>query len=131
MLDMHILVAALFVLMVVQAVGTHIQVRQYKKAVRRLHQKGNVGIGSKKGRLRPGNIVAIACDKEGKITGGEILEGYTIFNQFKEMQGIAGKTIYDLKAEYSALPDKKRKLHQAHLQALEALQLRLHPMVKE
>lgn len=117
----------LFVLMVVQAIGTYVQVQQYKKAVKRLHKLGNVGIGSKKGKLKAGNIVVIACNSTGVITGGEIMEGYTIFNGFKALKGIAGKTILDLRAEYMNLPDNRQNFYKAHLQALDALHERVYP----
>ncbi|SHI90762.1 glucitol operon activator protein [Propionispora hippei DSM 15287] len=117
---------ALFVILVLQAAATLQQVRQYKKTVRRLCQLGSVGIGSKKGKLAPGNIVVIACDQDGRITGGEILEGYTILSRFQALQQITGKTIYELHDEYQALPAKQQKAYKAHLQALEALILRLN-----
>lgn len=120
----------LFVLMLVQAFGTYLQVQQYKKAVRRLHKMGNVGIGSKKGKFSQGNIVIIACDRNGMITAGEIMEGFTIFNTFKELSGIVGKTIYMLKDEYMSLPEKKQKKYKAHMQALDALDLRLNPVIE-
>ena len=88
------LIAVLLIFMLIQASGTYLQVKQYKKAVRRLHKIGNVGIGSRKSKLRPGNIVVIACDNQGKITGGEIMEGFTIFNGFKELNEIIGKNIW-------------------------------------
>jgi glucitol operon activator protein len=118
----------LFVLMLTQAFGTYLQVQQYKKAVRRLHKLGNVGIGSKKGKFSQGNIVIIACDRSGVITAGEIMEGFTIFNTFKELSGIAGKTIYHLKAEYMNLSKKQQKKYKAHIQALDALHIRLNPV---
>lgn len=117
----------LFVLMLVQAIGTYVQVQQYKKAVKRLHKLGNVGIGSRKGKLRAGNIVVIACDSAGVITGGEIMEGFTIFNSFKALKGIVGRTILELKAEYMALPKKRQDFYKAHLQALDALSARVYP----
>jgi len=120
------LIAVLLIFMLIQASGTYLQVKQYKKAVRRLHKIGNVGIGSRKSKLRPGNIVVIACDNQGKITGGEIMEGFTIFNGFKELNDIIGKNIYVLKAEYMALPEKKQKIYQAHVQAIDALDMRLN-----
>jgi len=120
------LIAVLLIFMLIQASGTYLQVKQYKKAVRRLHKIGNVGIGSRKSKLRPGNIVVIACDNQGKITGGEIMEGFTIFNGFKELNEIIGKNIYVLKAEYMALPEKKQKIYQAHVQAIDALDMRLN-----
>ncbi|SEJ37614.1 glucitol operon activator protein [Propionispira arboris] len=120
------LIAVLLIFMLIQASGTYLQVKQYKKAVRRLHKIGNVGIGSRKSKLRPGNIVVIACNNQGEITGGEIMEGFTIFNGFKELNDIIGKNIYDLKAEYMALPEKKQKIYQAHVQAIDALDMRLN-----
>lgn len=57
----------IFVLFVVQAVGGYFQVKDYRRAVRRVHKLGNVGIGQKKGRLLSGNIVMIACDQNGVI----------------------------------------------------------------
>ena len=49
-------------LFVMQAVGGVFQIKNYKAAIRRVHKKGNVGIGQKKGRFFNGNIVMIACD---------------------------------------------------------------------
>lgn len=118
---------ALLIILLLQAVTTYIQVRRYKQAVRRLRNLGNVGIGSRKGKLTPGNIVVIACNSAGVITGGEMLGGYTVFNGFKELSGIIGKTIYELRSEYLALPVKKQKDYKAHIQALDALDMRLNP----
>lgn len=120
------LFGALFLLLSLQAVGTYLQVRRYKRVVRRLHKLGNVGIGGAKGGFRPGSIVVIACDCDGKITGGEIMEGISIFSGFRELSGIAGRTIGDLQREYEAQPLDRRKKYKAHLKALEALQMRLN-----
>ncbi|MBP2633423.1 MAG: transcriptional regulator [Firmicutes bacterium] len=125
-MDFTTLIIVLLVFMGIQAGGTYLQVKQYKKAVQRLHKLGNVGIGSRKSKLSPGNIVVIACDNQGEITGGEIMEGFTIFNGFKELKDIVGKSIYDLKIEYMALPEKKQKIYKAHIQAIDALDTRLN-----
>lgn len=53
--------------------------------MRRLHKKGNIGIGSKRSRIR-NNIVIIACDNQGKIVDGELMEGLTVFTKFKQIQ---------------------------------------------
>lgn len=119
------LFGALFVLLSLQAAGTYLQVQQYKRAVRRMHKFGNVGIGGAKGGFRPGSIVVIACDRHGKITGGEIMEGISIFSSFKELSGIKGRTVNELHKEYEAQPPSSRKKYRAHLKALEALQARL------
>jgi len=114
-----------FALMVMQVIGTHWQVREYRRAVRRLHKLGNLGIGSRRRRLGPGNVVIIACDKEGRITGGEMMQGLTIFAHFHVIKDIAGKTIYSLKAEYLEMPEKRRNYYRGHIQALDALEARL------
>ena len=110
-----------FVLMVIQAIGTHLQVRKYRKSVSRLHKLGNIGVGAKRGKLGGGNIVIISCKGDGKITGAEEMKGMTIFAGFKEIPDIIGKNIYDLKGEYQS-DEKKNK---AYLQAIEALENRL------
>lgn len=118
----------LFVLMVMQVVGTHLQVKQYRRAVSRLHKLGNLGIGSNKRKLGAGSVVIIACKSDGTITGGEEMTGLTIFNGFKEIGGIVGRNISDLKAEYQKL---NAKLYKGHIQAIEALEERLNSKSEE
>ena len=112
-------------LTIFQLLGMRLQVKAYRDAVHRLHKLGNLGIGSMRGRFGPGHLVIIVCDGAGKIVDGEIMEGMTIFSRFKKLTGIVGKTIYELKDEYLALPEKLRKRHKGYIQALEALELRL------
>ena len=111
----------LLVLMVIQVIGTHLQVKQYRKSVSKLHKLGNVGVGAKRNRIAGGNIVIIACKGDGTITGGEEMKGLTIFTTFKEIEGIIGKNICDLKTEYKS----EEKKYKAHIQAIEALENRL------
>ena len=112
--------------MIVQIIGTHLQVKQYRKSVRKLHKLGNLGVGSNRRRLAGGSVVIIACKSDGTITGCEEMKGFTIFSGFKEIPDIIGKNIYELKAEYEALPEKERKSFKAYIQALEALEIRLN-----
>lgn len=130
-MDMEMLFGILFLLMILQVVGTHLQVKQYRRAVSRLHKLGNIGIGSSRKKLGPGSIVIIACKSDGTITGGEIMQGLTIFSGFKEIKGIIGRSIYDLKMDYQNLPKKRRKFYKGHLQAIEALEMRLQPKETE
>lgn len=115
----------LFFLMLMQVIGAHLQVKQYRKAVSKLHKLGNLGVGANRRKLGPGNIVIIACKADGTITGGEEMRGLTIFTSFKEIPDIVGRNIYDLKSEYEALPDNQKKFYKAHLQAIVALENRL------
>ena len=122
-MDIWTIFGILFLLTLMQLIGMRVQMRSYKKVVQRLHKLGNVGIGSKRG-FGAGNIVIIACDGKGSILAGEIMEGMTIFSSFRKMEGIEGKTIYALKDEYLS-QHKGKKRYKGHLQALEALEMRL------
>ena len=68
-MKLELFFAILFILMVLQILGARLQVRQYQAAVRRLRQRGNVGIGGRKGRFGPGCIVLLACSGDGTIVG--------------------------------------------------------------
>ena len=119
------LAGGLFLLFLMQVIGTHLQVKEYKRAVREMHRLGNVGIGSHRRRLGPSNIVVIACNSTGMILDGRIMQGMTILSRFRPMEGIAGRTIYDLHEAYTVLPEKRRAYYKGHIQALEALIVRL------
>ncbi|MFC2742203.1 MAG: transcriptional regulator GutM [Selenomonas artemidis] len=121
----EMLLGGLFLLFVVQVVGTHLQVKEYKRAVREMHKLGNVGIGSRRRKLGPSNIVIIACNSDGEILDGRMMQGMTILSRFRPMEGIAGRTIYSLHEEYAALPDKRRAHYKGHITALDALIARL------
>lgn len=124
-MDFTMLFVCLLVFMVIQALGTYVQVRQYKKAVRRLHKKGNVGIGSRRSKLK-NNIVIIACDGEGIVVDAELMEGLTIFTKFKQIPEIIGKDIFSLREEYAAITSKKeQKRWRGHIEAIKALCNRL------
>lgn len=123
-MDITILGICLLIFMVIQAIGIYFQVRLYKKSIRRLHKKGNIGIGGKRSFFS-GNIVIIACDKNGNIVDGEILSGFTIFNRFKKIKELINENIFMIKAEYKLLNKRQRKKMQGHIQAIDALCERL------
>lgn len=126
MLSMGNLFAILFLLVMMQVAGTWLQVRAYRKAVKRLHKKGNLGIGALRRKLGPSNIVIIACSRDGVVTGGELMSGMTIFSRFCEIQGIRGKKLSELKAYYQSLPKRRRKAYKGHIQVIEVLENRLN-----
>lgn len=119
-MKMNGIVIFLFIFMIMQSIGTILQIKLYKNAVRRLRKKSNIGIGSKK-NIFSRNIVIIACDNQCKITGGQILDGITIFSRFKDIPNIIGKDIYELKSIYDSLSQKKKKRLEGHIQALNTL----------
>ena len=97
---MQIAFLVVFALFVMQSIGGVIQIKDYRRAVRRIHKYGNVGIGQKRGHFFSSYLVLIACDGEGIITQAEILDGATILSKFhplKKLLGreLAGASIYD------------------------------------
>ena len=95
-----------FVLFILQALGGWYQIQNYRKAMRRVHQYGNVGFGQRKGRLTAGYIIMIACDHDGIITRCEIMQGLSFLAKFKPLNEFLGK---DMKGRsiYEFLDDMK------------------------
>lgn len=117
-------------LFLMQAVGGWFQIQNYKKAIRRMHKLGNVGVGQTKGRFLSGNLVLVACDSQGIITGVEVMEGLTFLTHFKprvEFLGhpFVGASIDSFLELFATFDKKQRKRHKGYIQAIEALELRL------
>ncbi|MHB1393585.1 MAG: transcriptional regulator GutM [Clostridia bacterium] len=116
-----------FLLLIVQGLLAYLQICDYRKRLSVLKLMGMVGIGTQKGILGSGNITILACDKRGRVVRGEKLEGITIFERFKEIKGIEGLTLDDLKER---LPEKKvtkgdKEKKSPMLQAIESLEKKL------
>lgn len=128
--DVQLLFLIAFALFLMQAVGGYFQIKDYRKAVRRVHRLGNVGIGQKKGGLLTGYLVLIACSGDGIITGAEVMDGLTFLAKFHpctELLGrqLEGSSIWEFLSELRVLEPRRRKQLKGYLQALEALELRL------
>lgn len=123
-------------LFTMQAVGGYFQIKDYKKAIRRVHRLGNVGIGQKKGGFFSGYLVLIACDANGIITAVEVMEGLTFLTKFQARESVmdfrlVGSHIMEFLA-YARQQDKKKyKKLKGYIQAAEALELRLYPEKEE
>ena len=92
-----------------QILGAKFQMKSFNEALKRLHKKGNVGVGTKKRKVGPGYVVLLACDSQGTITGGELMRGITVFNSFKEYGYIAALDALEEKlAEQTAGEEVKR-----------------------
>ena len=115
-----------FIVFLMQALGGYYQIKDYRKAVRRMHQLGNVGIGQKRGKFFNGNIVMIASDNEGVITAVEILDGISFLAKFhptNEFLGkeVVGKSIYEFLEITDGFDKKQRKKYLGWIRALEAI----------
>ncbi len=128
--DVMLLFSIAFALFLMQSIGGYFQIKDYKKTIRRIRQKGNVGIGQKRGRLLSGHIVMIACDNDGIVTSGEILDGITFLSKFHSInkildRNLVGISIYDLLNLFRSLDKKEQKKYTGYIRSLEALEQRL------
>ena len=125
-----VLLLIVLVLLILQSIGGVLQIQNYRKAVRRVHQLGNVGMGQRRGRFFDGHIAIIACDNEGIITGAEALDGAGVWSRFHPVneflgQPLIGSSIFDLLELAESLDKKEWKRWQGYIRALEALEVRL------
>ena len=106
--------------------------RQYKRAVHRLHQLGNVGIGQKRGGFSFGYLVLVVCDNDGIIQTIERMRGITCFAAFQPLTQLNGRTlagshIEEWQAAFRSMDKKQWRKHKGYIQAMEALDMRLYP----
>ncbi len=125
---MEKLVLIIFGMIFVQGIFTFVQIKSYNKKIREMKQYGMVGIGMKKGRLTPGNIVLLAVDKKGTVTRCEKMKGISVFARFKEVNGMAGVKIGELKEQALRNVNYNKKgiaKPEPLLQAIEGIEARL------
>ena len=127
---LSVLLLIVLVLLILQSIGGVLQVQNYRKAVRRVHQLGNVGMGQRRGRFFDGHVAIIACDNDGIITGAEVLDGAGVWSRFHPVddflgQPLIGRSIFDLLEIAEGLEKKEWKRWQGYIRALEALEVRL------
>ncbi len=120
----------LFGLIALQSFGGILQIQNYRKAVRRMHKLGNVGMGQKRGRFLNGHVAVIACDNNGIITGAEVIDGIGVWARFHPADKFLGKqlvgsSIYDFLDIAEDFDKKQFKKYQGYLRALEALEVRI------
>lgn len=125
-----ILLLIVLALLILQSLGGVLQIKDYRRAVRRMHQLGNVGLGQKRGRFLDGHVAIIACDDKGIITGAEVMDGIGVLSRFHERetfldQPLVGNSIFTLLEMTEDLDKKQWKRWQGYIRALEALEVRL------
>ena len=124
-------------LLILQSIGGYLQIQDYRRAVRRMHKLGNVGIGQKRGSLFNGDpavlsshVAIIACDKDGIITGAEVMDGIGVWSRFHAKESFMGhplvcSSIYTFLDIGEGLDKKEWKRFQGYFRAFEALEVRL------
>ena len=96
-MGMEKLVLIVFGLIFVQGLFTFVQIKSYNRKIREMKQYGMVGIGVRKGRITPGNIILLAVDKKGTVVRCERMKGISVFARFKEVKDLTGLELEELK----------------------------------
>lgn len=130
--ELIIVFAVVFALFTVQAIGGYFQIKDLQKALKRMHGKGNIGAGQKRGRFFNGNLVIIACDNDGIINAAEAMDGSTLIARFHpvtEVWGIpfVGTHLSTFMEVIKGFSKKERKKFRGYVNAIEALDMRLYP----
>ena len=125
-----VLLLIVLVLLILQSIGGVLQIQDYRKAVRRMHGLGNVGMGQRRGRFLDGHVAIVACDGEGIITGVEVMDGIGVLSRFHKKesflgQPLVGNSIYTFLDMAEGLDKKQWKRWQGYFRAFEALEVRL------
>ena len=125
-----IILLVVLVLLVLQSIGGYLQIQDYRKAVRRMHQLGNVGMGQRRGRFLNGHVAIIACDNDGIITGAEVMDGIGVLSRFHKVESfmghpLVGSSIFTFLDIAEGLEKREWKRHQGYFRAFEGLEVRL------
>lgn len=127
-MGMEKLVLIVFGLIFVQGLFTFVQIKSYNRKIREMKQYGMVGIGVRKGRITPGNIILLSVDKKGIVVRCERMKGISVFARFREVKEMAGVELGDLKEmALRGLKYNKKGIAKPDplLQAIEGLEGRL------
>lgn len=127
---LSVLLLVILVLLVLQSIGGYLQIKDYQKAVRRMRQFGNVGLGQRRGKILNGHVAIIACDNEGIITAAEVMDGIGVLSRFHKVdtfmgQPLVGSSIFTFLTIAEGLDKKQWKRRQGYFRAFEALEVRI------
>ena len=75
------------------------QFKKFNRHLKTLRQEGRVAIGRARGRFSAGVLILFVIDEQCKILRGEILEGRTVFADFKPFEKFNGLTLFELSNE--------------------------------
>lgn len=90
---MIVVLIALALAFLVQAVLGFFQIRHFVKVYRMMCSNGKVLIGKKPKRLQRGTIMLMNINNDGEISNCKLMNGVTVFARFKSVKSLDGKTI--------------------------------------
>ena len=96
--ERHIVFVVIFALISLQMLMGLIQVFHYQRTLKKWRGKGILGIGQKKGGLKPGEILILVYNRqEDRATSVQSMKGYTIFANFREIKEYTGVSLEELR----------------------------------
>ncbi|TCP96500.1 glucitol operon activator protein [Cricetibacter osteomyelitidis] len=66
------------------------QITRFNKAFEQLCKLGKVGVGRTAGRFKPKVVIAVAFDKNQRVTGSLLMKGYTVFARPEQIPALLG-----------------------------------------
>ncbi|GHV75976.1 hypothetical protein AGMMS49942_07970 [Spirochaetia bacterium] len=94
----ELLFLIIFSLLALQMLLSLIQVRQYQNAVRKLRGQGILGIGQRRGKVRPGEILILVYNpREDRVVSAQSMRGYTVFAHFKEISEYRDRSLEEMR----------------------------------
>jgi glucitol operon activator protein len=74
------------------------QVRHYQKTLNKWRGKGILGVGHKKGGLKPGEILILVFNRnEDRVVSVQSMKGYTTFASFRELKEYSGLSLEEVR----------------------------------
>lgn len=85
-----------------------------------MRNRGQVVIGTNKGRIVSGTIILLVVDKQFKIVEAEKMQGVSSFATFKSFDQVVGCNLLELDADHPALVKENKLTKKAIIQASES-----------
>ena len=98
-MNIYFLIAAGVVVWILQTVFGLWQFKKFNSHLKNLRQIGRVAIGRARGRFSAGVLILFVIDDDCRILKGEIMQGRTIFADFKNFDKFNGLTLFELSEE--------------------------------
>jgi glucitol operon activator protein len=92
------LFAVIFGLISLQMLMGLFQVFHYQKTLKKWKGKGLLGVGQKKGGIKPGEILILVYDRNNnRVISVQRMKGYTIFANFREVKEYSGLPLEEIR----------------------------------
>jgi len=94
----HLFFLVILGLLALQVAMSFFQVRRYQKTIKAWLGKGVLGVGQRKGFIRPGELLILVYNRhEDRALSVQSMRGFTIFAAFREVKEYAGLSLQELR----------------------------------